>query len=305
MPTPPMRYLIFDISNLLHRTFFVQRDVDEETLTGLATHGALVTLNKYYKMYKPNKVICAFDRSSWRKEYTASDKCISKKPYKGNRRKDMTEAQQAKYARFLNHLAEFEALIYQYTSMVSLVCELCEADDLIGGFCRVYEGDEIIVMSADSDLLQLTRYPNVQVISPATDKAQSLDKFDNDPLYYLFQKCIRGDPTDNVQSAFPNVRATRIKKAYEDDFERIQLMKETWSNGDTEYVVGDLFAENEKLIDLTKQPVDIQRRILTTISNEMDRQHGFSMFHFLKFVGKYQLIRIKEGIDQYVPMLSR
>lgn len=300
-------WLLFDVSNLLHRTFFVQKDMDEDTLTGLATHSALVTLNKYYKQCQPDHVVCVFDRHSWRKDYTASDLCLSKKPYKGNRRKDMSPAQEEKYARFLNHLAEFENLIYNHTSIISLMCDNAEADDLFGGFCQMFDSPDCIItiISADSDLLQLTRYTSVRVISPATNKEQSLEKYDNDPLYYLFQKCVRGDPTDNIQSAFPNVRATRIKKAYLDDFERTQLMEETWSNGDVEFRVGDLFKENEMLIDLTKQPNIIRTQIRETIDAEIKRVKQFSLFHFLKFLGKYELVRIREGLDQYIPMLSQ
>ena len=54
-----MRYLVFDISNLLYRTFFVQRQENDETLAGIAAHSALVTLNKYFKKYKPDRVVMA------------------------------------------------------------------------------------------------------------------------------------------------------------------------------------------------------------------------------------------------------
>ena len=303
-----MKYLVFDISNLLHRTFFAQRDLDDETIAGMATHTALVTLNKYFKMYKPHVVVMAFDRSSWRKLYTASDECVSKKPYKGNRRQDMTPSQEAKFQRFMNHLKEFEALIRDNTTIMTLAKDTLEADDLIAGFAQVYNDDDndIIIISADSDLLQLTKYTNVSVISPATDKPQSLEDFEGDPEYYVFQKCIRGDSTDNVQSAFPRVRATRILKAYKDEFERVQLMKETWTDqNETMFVVGDLFKENEKLINLEKQPKDIRKLIFQTIDEEANRPRQFSMFYILKFIGKYKLNKIKEGIDQYIPLLSR
>ena len=303
-----MRYLVFDISNLLHRTFFAQRDLDEETVAGMAGHVALVTLNKYFKMYKPHSVIMAFDRSSWRKVYTASDECVSKKPYKGNRRQNMTPSQEAKFQQFLGHLAEFEALVRDNTTIATLAQDTLEADDLIAGFTQIYadEDNEIIIISADSDLLQLTKHPNVVVVSPATDKPQTLDDYDGDPLYYLFQKCVRGDSTDNVQSAFPRVRSTRIRKAYDDEFERVQMMMETWTDhNDVTFVVGDLFKENQKLIDLEKQPPNIRKLIYETVDAEMDRSRQFSMFHILKFLGKYKLNKIKEGMDQYIPLLSR
>ena len=301
------KYLCFDISNLLYRTFHVQTvPMDDEELAGLAAHSALMTLNKYFKQHKPDQVVMAFDRKSWRKDYTASALCISGRPYKGNRRKDMSPAQQAKYERFLGHLSEFESMIAQCTTIISLRADHLEADDLIAGFAQMHTEDEVIIISADSDLLQLKIHPNVTVITPATDKEQSLKEYDNDAAYYLFQKCVRGDSTDNVQSALPRVRATRIRKAYDDPFERVSLMKEKWTNEQNkEFIVEDLFEENQLLIDLSMQPEPIRKAIESTIKQEMERERAFSMFFIMKFIGKYKLNKIRDSIDQYIPLLSR
>lgn len=312
------KHLVFDISNLLYRTFFVQRQEDDETLAGLATHTGLVMLNKYFKIHKPDQVVMAFDRKSWRKEYTASDACISKKPYKGNRRQDMTPAQQEKYQRFMNHMKEFEALITDHTTILTLAEPQLEADDLIAGYCQANTDDdiEIIIISTDSDLLQLTSQANVRVISPATDKEQSLADYDNDADFYIFVKCMRGDTTDNVQSAYPRVQIKRLKKAFNDPFEFLQLMNETWTGhintvvneevivNEVEFKVKQLFSENQKLINLTKQPAPIRQLIEQSVQKAIDKKRTFSMFFILKFIGKYKLIKIKESIDQYLPLLS-
>ena len=302
-----MKWLVFDISNLLHRTFFAQKNEDEDVIAGMATHSALTTLNKYFKMFKPDRVVMALDRSSWRKEYTASEQCLSKKPYKGNRRQDMTQAQQEKYARFLNHLKEFEALIANHTTIITLACNRLEADDLIGGFCQLsVPTDEVIVVTTDTDMSQLLKYSHVRVVSPATDEDHTLEKFDNDPLFYLFAKCIRGDATDNVQSAYPRVRLERIRKAFDDPYEYVKLMNEEWTNQTgTTFRVEDMFKENQTLIDLEKQPDDIRTLIEDTIFDALEKKREFSMFYLLQFVGKYKLERIKDTIDQYLPLLSR
>ena len=301
-------WLVFDISNILYRTFFAQRDETDDVIAGLATHSALTTLNKYFKAYKPTQgVVMAFDRSSWRKAYTASEACLSKKPYKGNRRKDMTPSQKEKYSRFLEHIDEFEQLIAEHTTIVTLAQPSLEADDLIAGFCQFNSSLEtpVVVITADSDMLQLVMNPGVTVVSPATDKPQSLSEYFDDPNYYVFMKCLRGDPTDNVQSAYPRVQSKRIRKAYEDEFEKVQLMKETWTNPDgITFVVEDLFAENELLIHLEKQPPDIRDLIEAVVMVSVAKKRQFSMFHLLKFIGKYKLNRIKESLDQYIPMLS-
>lgn len=298
--------LVFDISNMLHRTFYANKNEDDITIAGLASHAALVTLNKYFVMHKPDKVVMAFDRPSWRKAYTASDKCVSKKAYKGNRRQDMTPKQEEKYRRFMEHIKAFEQMICECTTIVTLFAKHLEADDMIGGYVQRFASDEqIIIISSDTDYLQFLKYDSVSVMSPATDKLQELTEYDNDARLYLFAKCIRGDGTDNVQSAFPGVRMTRIKKAFSDPYELESMMNETWKMGDVEYRVGDLYAENQILIDLEKQPEDIRELLEWALSESLEKPRKFSLFKFMKFAGEYQLVKIRENVDRYMALMSQ
>jgi hypothetical protein len=301
-----MRYVVFDITNLLYRTFYVQTGEDDKTLAGLATHMALTMLNKYYKQYKPDRVVMAFDRKSWRKLYTASELCISKRPYKGDRRQDMTPSQTAKYQLFLEHVAEFERLIIEHTTIITLFADNLEADDVIAGFVQHHPDDEIILVSSDTDMLQLLVHPHLTIVSPNTGKPVDLAEYDNDAEFYLFTKCIRGDSTDNIQSAFPRVRMTRLRLAYTDPYEMVKLLKETWTNEKDEVMsVEELYEENRLLIDLRCQPDNIRARIDSTILAAMETKRKFSYFHLMKFIGKYELHKIGDSIDQYLPMLSR
>ncbi len=304
-------YLLLDISNLLHRTYFSQTGEDDETLAGLACNMALTTINKYYKQFRPTqKVVMCFDRSSWRKEYTTKYDFL--KPYKGNRRQDMTPAQKAKYERFCNHLKEFESLIINHTTIVTLFGDRLEADDLMAGFVQRDRDNNIIIITADSDMAQLLKYDNIQVISPITDKPQAtLDKFDGDPEYYLFQKCIRGDASDNVASAYPHVRSTKIKEVYDDamtgdGYKYINFMKEKWTDQNKrEFTVAEMFKHNQVLIDLECQPDDIKLAINNAIESELSRSRKFSHFHILKFIGKYRLEKVSDNLDNFIPLLSR
>lgn len=290
---------------MLHRTFYSNTNEDDTTIAGLASHAALVTLNKYFRMHQPDKVVMAFDRKSWRKEYTASDACISKKPYKGNRRQDMTPKQEEKYRRFMGHVKEFEAMIAECTTIVTLAANHLEADDMIAAYVQKYAGEEeIVLISTDSDYLQLMKHQDFTVMSPATDKIQELEEYNNDPKLYIFAKCIRGDTADNVQSAFPGVRMTRIKKAYSDPYEYTKLMNETWSMGERTFKVEDLFKENQILIDLERQPDDIRELLDWALEQSITKERKFSMFNIMKFIGKYELVKIRDNIDQYIPLLS-
>ena len=308
-------FLVFDVSNMLYRTFFANKlkhSVEESA--GLAHHSALITLNKYFRNFKPHKVMMAFDRTSWRKAYTADELCISGKPYKGNRRQNMTPAEKEMFIKFLNHLSDFEDMMTKQTSVMCLACKGLEADDLIAGVVEMFPDVEVVIVSADKDLMQLLRNDKVKLIDPASgkDRRELLNSdYNGDVDYFMFEKCIRGDAGDNVQSAFPGVRKTRIKKAYGDAFEKVNLMNETWSMGEPgtdefkEHIVKELFAENQLLMDLGEQPDIIKDRIKLTINEAFENPGVYSHFHFLKFLGKYELKKITEQVDNFVRMLSR
>lgn len=303
-----LTFLVFDTTNMLHRTFFVEgANEDSETSAGMAVHSALTSLNKYYKKFKPDSMLLGLDNHSWRKDYTASEQCVSKKPYKGNRRQNMTPAQAAKYERFLAHIKEFQTLLSEHTNIPVLAGERLEADDVIAGFAirAATLGHRVIIVSTDSDYAQLLKYEGIQVFSPATDLPHSLSKWNDDAEFYLFCKCIRGDTSDNVQSAYPRVRTTRLEKAWVDPFERTQLMNERWVLNGTEVTVQQLYSENELLIDLTKQPDDIKELINQAIERACSKQKCYSQFFFMKFCAKLRLKRVIEQIDSYSRMLNK
>lgn len=303
-------YLVFDISNLLYRSFYANRDEKEDITAGLAHHYALMTLNKYYKQFKADKIIMAFDAGeSWRKEYTLdSELCLSGKIYKGNRRKSMTPSEKLKYERYLEHVKEFEVMMREHTSVICLSGSKLEADDFIAGFIQMHPDDQIVVVSSDKDFVQLLR-ENVKLIEPdnGTDRRIKLnEEWYGDVDYFMFEKCLRGDAGDNVQSAFPRVRSTKIRQAYEDPFTRANMMQETWTDQNERlHVVGDLFEENQLLMNLERQPECVRLRLFKIIIHEIKNPGKYSHFHFLRFCGKYELNRIIESIDNFIPLLSK
>jgi len=298
-------YLIFDMTNVLYRTFFANKSEDDRTIAGLAHHAALMTLNKYFKKYKPNKkVIMCFDRPSWRKEYTKSDQCVSKKKYKGNRRQQMTDAERNKFQAFMDHIGEFEEIMKTQTTTVCLSQDGLEADDFVALFTHAYPNDKTTIISGDKDLIQLIT-DNVELVDPQSGKNRTLNEWNGDAELFLFEKCFRGDLGDNVQSAYPRLRKTKILAAFDDDFVFNNLLQDTWTDQeDTEFLVKELFDENRRLMDLRCQPDDIQRSGLEHILSEMKHPGNFSYFHFLRFCGNHELKRVSAQIETFIPMLS-
>ena len=299
--------LMIDMSNLLHRTFYVNAKEEFTTLLPLAWHASMNTLNKYYKKYKPGKVVFVFDRSSWRKQYTQTEQCISKRLYKGTRRQNMTPSEKERYDLFKAFISDFESLMRQHSGIICLAGDGLEADDLMAGVTQVYQNVNIVMVSADKDLIQLLANPNVKLMDPITQTYRNLDEWNGDAGYFIFEKCVRGDTGDNVASAWPKVRSTKIEQAYADEYARINFMQHEWKiNRDGEpvtMVVGECFKENVLLMDLTAQPHHIREQLVAVIHEGFNKPGKYSHFHFLKFLGKYQLKSLTKQLEVYTPLL--
>ncbi|AVH85376.1 hypothetical protein RsoM2USA_448 [Ralstonia phage RsoM2USA] len=306
--------MIVDCPNLLFRvaTAGDNKFGSQEDRSGLLLHSAFQTINKYYKAHRPDQLVFAFEGGgNWRKTYTSSPECVRKVAYKGNRVRDSS----MDYIFAL--MQSFKDVMHEHTSIPCIATPGMESDDTIAGYVQMFTGmgDTIIILSGDKDFIQLLKHPDVVLINPDDGKPRGIDKKTGeqiDPLYFMFEKCIRGDKKDNVMSAYPRVRATKIKAAFENDVDRIQLMEETWSevrlvDGEAQevtYKVKDLYEENKMLLDLECQPEDVKIAMYTDIERTLQNPGKYNNFHFLKFLGKHDLKNIAEKIEQYIPMLS-
>lgn len=308
-----MRRMIVDTANLLFRVAAAHGRYNTtgtpEEKAGLAVHMALNTLNKYYKKYRPDQLAVTFEGGkNWRKDYTRSDQCISKRVYKANRTKDPSMIP------FFELIASFEDLARNHTSLVCLSHEQLEGDDLFAGYVQRFSEteDEIIGISGDRDFVQLLKYDNFTLINPDNGKPRTLKDVCgvDDPLFFMFEKAMRGDKGDNVFPAFPRVLKKRLQKCLEDDYELTRIMNETWTFTDpdtkevTEYRVGDLFEENQLLMNLECQPLEIRKVIDETLDYELVHNGKYSHFHFVKFCGKYGLKQIAENAEAFAQMFG-
>lgn len=306
--------LIIDANNILYRTFFAQVDDPEDIIIGMAHHSALTTLLKYWKSYSADEIVLAFDYGSWRKMYTEDlSQCVTYKKYKGQRRVGLTEKQSAKLAKFDEHIKEFAQIMETQTSLLVLRCQALEADDMIAGYVQNNPDMRHVIVSSDKDFMQLLVKHDVALIDPASGKPRSLSEYDNDPDYFMFSKCLRGDTSDNVISAFPRIRQTKIKQAYLDDYTKQAVMQNTFTvivNVDDGVVKEEtfktetVFEENDLLMNLESQPECIKELIVQAIENARKNRGKFNYLKFLRFCSDYELVNILNRIDNYVPMLA-
>lgn len=316
-----MNYILVDTAN----TFFRARHVvkgDADIKIGMALHVTLASIRKAWQDFKGNHVIFCLEGRSWRKDFYPQ--------YKRNRaeaRSAMTDKEAEEDKLFWETFDKFKEFIIDKTNCTVMHHPQLEADDLIAGWIQSHPNDNHIIISTDSDFVQLIA-PNVKqyngvtntVIThegyftdkgkPVIDNKTKAVKETVNPEWLLFEKCIRGDPTDNVFSAFPKVRKNKLKEAFEDriskGFAWNNMMLQRWVDHDgKEHRVLDDYERNRQLIDLKAQPSNVKELIIETINkNSVPKNVDQVGMRLMKFCALYDLVKISEQAQSYAEPLN-
>jgi 5'-3' exonuclease len=245
----------------------------------------------------------------------------------------MTEAEAEENELFWDTYEKFTTYLKEKTNVSVIRHENAEADDIIARFITLHPNDQIYIISSDTDYYQLIsdncfQYNGItnQLITPegffddkgrqVVDKKTKEAKALGDPEFILFEKCMRGDASDNVFSAYPGVRTKGSKnkvgliEAYGDKDKKgyawNNLMLQRWTDHEgVEHRVKDDYERNRTLIDLNAQPQDIKDKVDEAIRNSV-RTTTTPMVgaQFLKFCGKYELTKISEQAEAYAKWLN-
>jgi len=318
-----MRYILIDTANMFFRArHSAHRASDTWTKLGFAIHVTIAAINKVARRFEPDHVIFALEGRSWRKDFY--------EPYKKNRavaHAALTEQEKEEDALFWETYDNLTQYLLNKTNCSVILHPTAEADDIIARWIAQHPADHHTIVSSDTDFVQLLA-DNVDQYNGITDELITIkgifdakgqrvkdkktkeDKTVPDPAWLLFEKCMRGDVSDNVFSAFPGVRTKGTKnkvgllEAYEDrdrqGFNWNNLMLQRWTdhNG-VEHRVLDDYERNRTLIDLTQQPADIKAAVDSAIQEQIShRDVGQVGVHFLKFCGRYELNKLSENADQ-------
>lgn len=122
-----------------------------------------------------------------------------------------------------------------------------EADDLIYTACRLVTPEKAIVVSSDSDMIQLPWYmPNISCYEPRLNKI--VDKPELNPV---MQKALIGDPTDNIDG-YRGIGEVKSANLLRDPKAMIEFLG----------VRGDkIYKRNLALIDLSLNPHRISNEL--------------------------------------------
>jgi 5'-3' exonuclease len=318
-----MKYVLIDTANTFFRARHVVRG-DLDTKVGMAFHITLNSIKKAWEDFDADHVVFCLEGRSWRKDYY--------EPYKRNRQesRDALSPSQAEEEKvFWETFDAFKDFVTTKTNCTVMQHPELEADDLIAGWVQHHPDDEHIIISTDGDFAQLiapnvTQYNGVSntIIThegyfddkkrkPVIDKKTGLEKPAPNPDYMLFEKCMRGDTSDNVFSAYPGVRKKGTKnkvglqEAYADKdtkgYNWNNMMLQRWvdHNGEEHRVLDD-YQRNVVLCDLTAQPENIKEKISNTI-NENAQPKNISQvgLRLMKFCALYDMQRISDNAQAY------
>jgi 5'-3' exonuclease len=316
------KYALLDTANLFFRARHVaSRNSDAEEKVAMALHLTLASCNQIVRKFGIDHVVFCLEGKSWRKAYY--------EPYKKNRIVDaqsQTQAEKEENELFWETYEKFTTFLRERTNVSVLRDPNAEADDLIARWVALHPEDKNFIISSDTDFIQLISEKNKiyngitnQLITLegyfddkgriVKDKKTGEPKLLGDPQFILFEKCMRGDSTDNVFSAYPGVRTKGSKnkvgliEAYADrekqGFSWNNLQLQRWLDHlGVEHRVRDDYERNRVLIDLTCQPDEIKQSVdkyiregvRTTITPQVG-------IHFMKFCARYELTKISENGD--------
>ena len=254
--------IIVDYGGLSAANVAINKENDENMIR----HMIINSLRLYRNAYKENfgeLVIACDSKNNWRKNYYPQ--------YKANRKKarDKSGLDWVEAFRIINKIRDELKEHFPYKV---IEVEGCEADDIIGTLCKNTQEfgqyEDVMIVSADKDFLQLQRYKNVRQYSPLLKKEYR----EETPLVGLTEKILTGDAGDGVPNVLShdNVfvegeRQRPLSRKKKDD------MINQLNHADSGYQHSEWYRNyqrNRKLIDLEYTPEELQSEILEQFNSQ-------------------------------------
>lgn len=334
-------YILIDTYNLFFRAMYTINDPDMEMCKGMCLHTMINMIKKACDKFKPDCLIaCRDGYGTWRKDvypqYKANrvEKLNELTPYEIERNEKLKDVFENTFLKFID----------EKTNIPLLGFKNIEADDIIAHFIEQHPNDVVIILSTDNDFVQLLT-DNVFIYNSMEDRIISnkcvINAENKKPIHFvlkegkisvpkeqpqvieqlipmedwvdyaLFMKCIRGDKSDNIFSAYPGVRekSTKNKVGIRDAFLDMHnqgynwncFMKSTWTDpfGET-HTVEEEYLKNKQIIDLKCLPNDLKEQLNTYINEKLNEQPkscvGINLIRFLK---EWNLVNLENSVQGF------
>ena len=189
--------LLVDANYLARRAYYTTGGLSHQgEATGVA-FGFLRDVEANIELHGANTTLFAFDsRKSLRKEILPS--------YKSSRTESLSDEDRERESLFREQLHRLKMDLLPMEGFKNIVeVEGYEADDIIAKYCeKVKVGDEAVILSADSDLLQCISLGRVYFYNPTQKKVVNAQSFIAEwgiaPEQWAQVKALAGCATDDV-----------------------------------------------------------------------------------------------------------
>lgn len=256
--------VLVDFNGLAIGSIMGQLSRGEELSENLVKHIIINNLRIYRNKYKEadyGKMVIACDSYSWRKDVFPEYKAQRK----ANRATDKHD-----WPMIFDLIEDTLNDLRENFPYAVIKIDSAEADDIIGAL-TVHKstpliGEDVVIISADKDFIQLQQYGHVIQWSPMFNK---MIKEDN-PRKYLFEHLLKGDAGDGVPNAnsHDDVFTTGSRQT---PMTQKQIDKYWDNHDDLEMImkpnVYRNFMRNVQMIDLTNTPDGIREEAINKYDN--------------------------------------
>ena len=255
--------VLVDFNGLAIGSIMGQLSRGEELSENLVKHIILNNLRVYRNKYpesKHGKMVIACDSYSWRKDVFPEYKAARK----ANRATDKHD-----WPMIFDLIEDTLKDLRENFPYAVIKIDSAEADDIIGALTvhkADFGGEDVVIISADKDFIQLQQYGHVEQWSPMFNK---MIKEDN-PRRYLFEHLLKGDSGDGVPNAnsHDDVFTTGSRQTPMTQ----KAIDKYWDNrDDLEMImkpnVFRNFMRNVQMIDLTNTPDGIREEAINKYEN--------------------------------------
>lgn len=290
-----MTTLIFDLNHVAYRCLFAAKKDILDVGWLYFKHTMFNNIFAACKKFEATKVILAVDsKESWRRKIYPE--------YKQTRKENReTSHDDINWNDFFNAFQEFVEDVKKYFPIYVLQIKYMEADDIAAIITKEFQSEEKIIITSDSDYIQLLKYNNIKIYDPI--KAQFIQS--SDPEKQLKIKILMGDKGDNIKAIKPKVGEKTAEKLVENP----ELLNELFEDATVSYTKTDgtvvtlgeeyklNYKRNTALIDLSKIPSIFEKVTKETIQN-YNLPTGKEIAQYF-IINKYRdLTRRIEEIDQ-------
>lgn len=254
--------ILVDFNGVAISVLFSQGMNGQAIQENLVRHMILNTLRSYNVKYRNDygqMILCCDGGGVWRKEIYAH--------YKGCRAKNR-KASSIDWESFFTILNKVRDEIREFVPFKVVQVYGAEADDIIATLVETTQefgqGENVMIVSADHDFIQLQKYSNVSQFSPMTKKVIK----DKNPLRHLREKILRGDSGDGVPNILSDGATFMIPGGRQKPLssKKVEEWIASWPDvGGTPNIPPDLlgnYNRNRMMVDLSCIPDGIKEKIL-------------------------------------------